>query len=77
MQPCHVFESLWNDGASGGVRPTASVVRMEEGNMKAQLSLWAIIDRLQRQLERQGVSPAIADKAVALAVRQIASSGRH
>jgi len=42
--------------------------------MKA-LSVWTIIDRLQRQLERQGMSPAIADKVVALAVRQLAAAG--
>ena len=38
--------------------------------MKAQndLSLWSIIERLQRRLERQGMSAAAADKAVAIAV---------
>ena len=43
--------------------------------MKLQndLSLWSIIERLQRRLERQGMSPAQADRAVALAVRQIAT----
>ncbi len=42
--------------------------------MKASndLSLWSIIERLQRRLERQGMTAAAADKAVALAVRQIA-----
>ncbi|MDX2087746.1 MAG: hypothetical protein SFX73_07845 [Kofleriaceae bacterium] len=42
--------------------------------MKAQndLSLWSIIERLQRRLERQGMSAAAADKAVALALRQLA-----
>lgn len=42
--------------------------------MKAQndLSLWSIIERLQRRLERQGMSAAAADKAVAMALRQLA-----
>lgn len=42
--------------------------------MKAQndLSLWSIIERLQRRLERQGMSAAAADKAVAIALRQLA-----
>ena len=41
--------------------------------MKASndLSLWSIIERLQRRLERQGMSAAAADKAVAIAVRQL------
>ena len=38
------------------------------------LSLWSIIERLQRRLERQGMSPAEADRAVALAVRQLAAA---
>jgi len=43
--------------------------------MKASndLSLWSIIERLQRRLERQGMSAAAADKAVAIAVRQLAT----
>jgi hypothetical protein len=42
--------------------------------MKAQidLSLWSIIDRLQRRLERQGMSPKAADRAVSIAIRQLA-----
>ena len=36
------------------------------------LSVWSIIERLQRRLERQGLSPAQADRAVALALRQLA-----
>lgn len=43
---------------------------------KQDLSLWSIIERLQRRLERQGMSPATADRAVALAVRQLAQQGR-
>lgn len=42
---------------------------MKERN---DLSLWSIIERLQRRLERQGLSPAEADRAVALAVYQLA-----
>ncbi len=36
------------------------------------LSLWSIIERLQRRLERQGMSPAVADRALSLALRQLA-----
>jgi hypothetical protein len=44
--------------------------------MKAQndMSLWSIIERLQRRLERQGMTAAAADRAVAQAVRQLATS---
>ena len=46
--------------------------------MKASndMSLWSIIERLQRRLERQGMSASAADRAVALAVRQLALQGR-
>jgi hypothetical protein len=46
--------------------------------MKASndLSLWSIIERMQRRLERQGLRPAEADRAVALAVRHLALAGR-
>ncbi len=43
--------------------------------MKASndLSLWSIIiERLQRRLERQGMQPQEADRAVAIAVRTLA-----
>ena len=42
--------------------------------MKAMndLSLWNIIERLQRRLEQQGLSARATDRAVALAVRQLA-----
>jgi hypothetical protein len=42
--------------------------------MKAQndLSVWSIIERLQRRLERQGMKPADADRAVAVALRTLA-----
>jgi hypothetical protein len=44
--------------------------------MKAQsdLSLWSIIERLQRRLERQGMTPASADRALAQALRQLATT---
>jgi hypothetical protein len=46
--------------------------------MKASndMSLWSIIERLQRRLERQGMSAKAADQAVAMAVRQLAMHGR-
>ena len=42
--------------------------------MKAHndMSVWSIIERLQRRLERQGMSPAAADRAVAIALRSLA-----
>ena len=42
--------------------------------MKAQpeLSLWSIIERLQRRLERQGMTPASADRVLSVALRQLA-----
>lgn len=44
--------------------------------MKPQIdmSLWSIIERLQRRLERQGLSPAAADRALTLAIRQLATA---
>ena len=39
----------------------------------SDLSLWSIIERLQRRLERQGLSPAAADRALAIAIRQLAT----
>jgi hypothetical protein len=41
--------------------------------MKTDLSLWSIIERLQRRLERQGLSPAAADRALSIAIRQLAT----
>ena len=41
--------------------------------VQSDMSIWSIIERLQRRLERQGLSPAQADRAVALAVRQLAT----
>ena len=40
------------------------------------LSLWSIIERLQRRLERQGMSPQVADRAVSLAIRQLALTAK-
>jgi hypothetical protein len=44
--------------------------------MKAQndLSVWSIIERLQRRLERQGMKPQEADRAVALALRSLVAA---
>jgi hypothetical protein len=44
--------------------------------MKPQndLSLWSIIERWQRRLERQGMSPASVDRALSLAVRQLVTA---
>jgi hypothetical protein len=44
--------------------------------MKAQndMSLWSIIERVQRRLERQGMSPASADRALSIALRQLATA---
>jgi len=44
--------------------------------MKAQnnLSVWSIIERLQRRLERQGMTPAAADRAVAIALRSLVAA---
>jgi hypothetical protein len=39
-----------------------------------ELSLWNIIERLQRRMERDGMSPASTDRAVALAIRQLAAA---
>ncbi len=43
--------------------------------MKAEnnMSVWSIIERLQRRLERQGMSPRDADAAVAAALKMMAS----
>jgi len=43
--------------------------------MKSQndLSLWSIIERIQRRLERQGMTPAAADRALSIAIKQLAS----
>jgi hypothetical protein len=43
--------------------------------MKSQndLSLWSIIERLQRRLERQGMTPAAADRALSIAIKQLAA----
>ena len=53
------------------LQKASNVVRMK---MKPSndLSLWSIIERLQRRLERQGMSPVVADRALSLALRQLA-----
>jgi hypothetical protein len=52
-------------------RPSPSYVEI---TMKAQndMTVWSIIERLQRRLERQGLSPREADQAVAVALRTLA-----
>jgi hypothetical protein len=42
-------------------------------NAPTELSLWNIIERLQRRLERQGMTAASADRALAIALRQLAT----
>lgn len=44
--------------------------------MKAEnnMTVWSIIERLQRRLERQGMSPSQADRAVAIALRSLAAA---
>ncbi len=44
--------------------------------MKAQndLSLWSIIERLQRRLERQGMSAAAVDRTISIALRTLATA---
>lgn len=44
---------------------------MKEQN---EMTLWSIIERLQRRLERQGMTPAAADRAVNVALRQLATA---
>jgi hypothetical protein len=46
--------------------------RMMKMKAKNDLSVWSIIERLQRRLERQGMAPAAADRAVSLALYQLA-----
>lgn len=45
--------------------------------MKTQIdmSLWSIIDRLQRRLERQGMSPSTVDRTISIAIRHLAMQG--
>jgi hypothetical protein len=38
------------------------------------LTLWSIIERLQRRLERQGLTPHAADHAVSAAIRHLATA---
>ena len=39
-----------------------------------ELTLWSIIERLQRRLERQGMTPSAADSALAAALRHLATA---
>jgi hypothetical protein len=49
-----------------------------EITMKAtnDLSLWSIIERMQRRLERQGLPAPAADKTISLTIRVLALQGR-
>jgi hypothetical protein len=75
-----------NEQGPGGVSPTEGrkldryrrpFVELRN-TMKApnDLSVWSIIERLQRRLERQGLSAAAADKAVAMVISRLATSTR-
>jgi hypothetical protein len=41
---------------------------MTRSRTAIDLSLWSIVERLQRRLERQGMTDATADRAIAAAV---------
>jgi hypothetical protein len=41
---------------------------MTRARAATDLSLWSIVERLQRRLERQGMPDASADRAIAAAV---------
>jgi hypothetical protein len=62
-------------GARQGVLDRHGPSNVEGSKMKTNpdLSLWSIIERLQRRLERQGLSPAAADRALSIAIRQLAA----
>lgn len=53
-------------------RHRPSDVGRKQMKAKNDLSLWSIIERLQRRLERQGMSAQEADRAVAAALRTLA-----
>jgi hypothetical protein len=44
--------------------------------MKAtnEMTLWSIIERLQRRLEREGMTPNAADSVLAAALRHLATA---
>jgi hypothetical protein len=50
-------------------QPNFSDVFFEEAMKSTPPSIWTIIESLQRRLERQGISGAAADRAVAEAIR--------
>jgi hypothetical protein len=54
--------------------PRTGVIAQRRITMKAanDMSLWSIIERLQRRLERQGMKPAETDRAITLAVKALA-----
>jgi hypothetical protein len=52
----------------------ASYVRNVQMKAENDMSLWSIIERVQRRLERQGMSPASADRALSIALRQLATA---
>jgi hypothetical protein len=52
-------------------KPSNVRIPMKAAN---DLTLWSIIERLQRRLERQGMTPASADRALSLALRQLAGA---
>jgi hypothetical protein len=39
-----------------------------------ELSLWSIIERLQRRLERQGMTPATVDRVLSIALRRLVAA---
>ncbi len=43
----------------------------------SSLSIWSIIESLQRRLERQGISGAAADRALAEAIRKLVRRPAH
>jgi hypothetical protein len=48
-------------------------VEVKTMKVQPELSLWSIIERMQNRLERQGMTPASADRALAVALRQLAA----
>jgi hypothetical protein len=69
-----------NEGMGAGEalldRHATPNVKGKDMKTKPDLSLWSIIERLQRRLERQGLSPAAADRALSIAIRQLAMGAR-
>jgi hypothetical protein len=65
-----------------GVQSIGSLDRLPPSHVSKTMAtkntetVWSIIERLQRRLERDGMSPAAVDKAVSLALRSLIVSGR-